>query len=42
MDCQTPHQLHPHGESGFAHKISKELLWDKQKELWIQNRDKER
>ena len=26
----------------FAHKISQELLWDKQKELWIQNRDKER
>jgi len=25
-----------------AHKISQELLWDKQKELWFQNRDKER
>ncbi len=25
-----------------AHKISQELLWDKQKELWLQNRDKER
>ena len=26
----------------FAHKISQEFLWDKQKELWLQNRDKER
>ncbi len=26
----------------FAHKISQELLWDKQKELWLQYRDKER
>jgi len=26
----------------IAHKISQELSWDKQNELWIQARDKER
>jgi hypothetical protein len=26
----------------IAHKISQELSWDKQYELWLQSRDKER
>ena len=39
LSCKSSlHQL----SINIAHKISQELSWDKQNELWVQARDKER